>query len=292
MRSIVSILTLTLAIVSCSGKPAPGKHTLALEKPAYRLDQPLKSWRLADELLEISGISWINDRQLLAIEDATRNLYVLDLSQGAAVSRKTPITVSASGKLDIEDVTLVGPTAYTLRSNGELIEIDGWDKQATARELPSGLPDGLNVEGICFDPVSGNLLLAEKDRLGKKKKMKKSHEERAIYSFDPRTGKLLPEPFLEIGPEAMAKMGGGKGSFNPSAIAVHPKTKEIYVLGSAGIKGLACFGRDGELKWFTPISNARMPQPEGLCFAPDGTLFISSEGNGKTPGQLFEFAAP
>ncbi|RYZ20259.1 MAG: hypothetical protein EOO16_17270 [Chitinophagaceae bacterium] len=284
------LLLLSASLASCMGKNAPEKEEqeVALEKPAYRLDEPQKSWPLAADLLEVSGITWVNNRQLLAIEDATRNIYVLDLGKQGAISHKAPLPAGDGSKLDLEDVALLGKTAYALRSNGNLLEVNGWETQPAVRELATELPGRFNVEGLCYDPATGKLLLAMKEPLGKKKK--KAGDSRDVYVYDPKAGRLMPEPLLVIGPDVVAKMGNGKGGFNPSAIAVHPVSKEIYVLGSAGIKGLACFGRDGELKWFSPIADALMPQPEGLCFAPDGTLYISTEGNGKKPAQLFEFA--
>lgn len=32
-----------------------------------------------------------------------------------------------------------------------------------------------------------------------------------------------------------------------------------------------------------------MPQPKGICFSPDGVLYISSEWKAGKPGKLFEF---
>ena len=37
------------------------------------------------------------------------------------------------------------------------------------------------------------------------------------------------------------------------------------------------------------IDKELMPQPEGICFSPEGKLYISSEGKKGEPGNLFEF---
>ena len=54
---------------------------------------------------------------------------------------------------------------------------------------------------------------------------------------------------------------------------------------------MAVYNRNGQLVSFQAIDPDLMPQPEGICFSPDGTLFISSEGKKGDPGNLFEFKA-
>ncbi|MEO6905999.1 MAG: SdiA-regulated domain-containing protein, partial [Ginsengibacter sp.] len=80
-----------------------------------------------------------------------------------------------------------------------------------------------------------------------------------------------------------------KISFNPSAIAIHPITHEIYLLSTKDNKCMAVYNRDGKLISFQSIDSDLMPQPEGICFSPDGKLYISSEGKKGDPGNLFEF---
>ena len=52
---------------------------------------------------------------------------------------------------------------------------------------------------------------------------------------------------------------------------------------------MAVFSHDGVLKSYQTIDKEMMPQPEGICFSPDGKLYISSEGKKGEPGNLFEF---
>ena len=84
-------------------------------------------------------------------------------------------------------------------------------------------------------------------------------------------------------------MVGNKIKFNPSAIAVHPETNDIYILSTRDTKCMAVFSRDGKLKSFQLIDEDLMPQPEGICFSPEGVLYISSEGKKGEPGNLFQF---
>ncbi len=71
-----------------------------------------------------------------------------------------------------------------------------------------------------------------------------------------------------------------KGSFKPSAIAVHPQTGDIYVVASVG-KALLVYSREGLLLHVKSLDPDLFPQPEGMCFGRDGTLYIAHEGAGK-----------
>ena len=97
------------------------------------------------------------------------------------------------------------------------------------------------------------------------------------------------EPFMLIEKKDFKKIADEKFNFYPSAIGVHPITGDIYVLSTKDTKGLARFSHDGKLKDFQWIDKGLMPQPEGLCFSPDGTLFISSEGKHGKPAQILRF---
>lgn len=47
----------------------------------------------------------------------------------------------------------------------------------------------------------------------------------------------------------------------------------------------------GTIKAFQFIDKDLMPQPEGICFSPEGELYISSEGKKGEAWKLFEFDA-
>ena len=66
-------------------------------------------------------------------------------------------------------------------------------------------------------------------------------------------------------------------NFRPSDIAIHPQTKEIYMLEGAKPK-LLILDKNGVAKNGYSLSKKIFPQPEGITFSPDGDLYISSEG--------------
>ena len=66
-------------------------------------------------------------------------------------------------------------------------------------------------------------------------------------------------------------------SFAPSGIAKHPVTGFYYVLSSVGRLLVICDDA-GNLEHVHFLKSKVFIQPEGICFAPDGTMFISNEG--------------
>ena len=255
----------------------------------YDLSHPKKKWKLPQSLLEISGNSWIDKDRLLIIEDLHPNLYILNLKDTTAIIEKTiSFKEDIDGKkFDVEDIVVVNTTAYALWSHGTIYKITDWQNKPQVKEVKTFLSKGNNTEGICYDPVSQNLLIACKedaDEQGEKKST------RAIYQYNIAGDSLLTVPFMTIHKKDFKKLTGEKESFYPSAIAVHPVTHDIYILSSKDTKCMAVFTHEGKLKSFQLIDKNLLPQPEGICFAPDGTLYISTEGKTGGSGYIFQFA--
>jgi uncharacterized protein YjiK len=253
----------------------------------YDLSKPDNSWRLPADLIEVSGNTWLAPDRFILIEDLHANLYVVKTGDKGTILEKTiPFANNDKDKFDIEDVTLVDNVVYALWSHGSLFKITDWDGNPQVKEIPTSLTKKNNTEGLCFDPVTKKLLIACKDESGLPDEKKST---KAVYLFDIATEKLDPKPFLVIKKSDFETLAGSKISFNPSAIAIHPVTHEIYLLSTRDNKCMAVYSRDGQLKSFQAIDKSLMPQPESICFSPEGTLYISSEGKKGEPGNLFEF---
>ena len=74
----------------------------------------------------------------------------------------------------------------------------------------------------------------------------------------------------------MKNEANGK-NFKPSGIAVHPKTGQTFIIASDG-KKLLVLSEKGQKEALISLNPKTYRQPEGICFSPDGDLFISSEG--------------
>ena len=253
----------------------------------YDLKNPTQSWRLPSALVEVSGNTWVDKNHFILIEDLHPNLYLIKLdSKKALLEKEIPFQKNEKDKFDIEDVTLVDDVVYALWSHGVLFKISNWRSAPDVQKISTFLSKKNNAEGLCYDPVTKKLLIANKDDSGLKDEKKSS---KAVYSFDMALQKLDTSPFLVIKEKNFETMVGNKIKFNPSAIAVHPETNDIYILSTRDTKCMAVFSRDGKLKSFQLIDEDLMPQPEGICFSPEGVLYISSEGKKGEPGNLFQF---
>jgi len=259
----------------------------------YELDQPDKSWELPKKLEEISGLGYIDKHRLVCVQDEKGNIYIFNLKSGE-VERK----VEFGDDGDFEGIEIVNKNAWVLKSNGTLYEVKDFlkDKEPQVKKYKTALSAKNDTEGLCYDPISNNLLIACKGNPFVDKKSGK--EFKAIYTFDLKTKLLKSKPIFliemdtikfyknyntmsEMGIEVLAYLDDSKGdlSFQPSGIAIHPITGNFYVLGSVG-KLLLVFSREGEMLAIIDLKSKVHPQPEGICFSPDGTMYISNEGDG------------
>jgi hypothetical protein len=259
-----------------------------LESYKYDLAHPQKKYELPQELFEISGNAWVDKNHLLIIEDLHPNLYLIRLENNKGVIEKTvPFKEETPDKkFDVEDVTLVNGTAYALWSHGKIFKVSNWQNKPVTQEIKTFLSKDNNTEGICYDPVSHNILIACKNESDVEDEKKST---RAIYQFDLSADTLMSTPFMLIHKKDFKKETDEDVQFFPSAIAVHPVTHDIYILSTKDTKCMAVFSHSGKLKSFELIDKELLPQPEGICFAPDGSLFISTEGKKGETGYIFEF---
>jgi uncharacterized protein YjiK len=253
----------------------------------YDLKNPNHTWKLPPQLVEVSGNTWIDKDHLILIEDLHADLYYVKIDDKSATLEKTvPFASQDKEKFDIEDVTYVNNIVYALWSHGVLFKITDWQTKPVVEKIKTGLKKENNTEGLCYDPVTQKLLIACKDDAGVPDEKKST---KAVYLFDMTQEKLIDKPFLLINKKDFESVAGDKISFNPSAIAIHPITHDIYLLTTRDNKGMAVFSHEGGLKSYQIIDKDLMPQPEGICFSPEGKLYISSEGKKGEPGNLFEF---
>ena len=260
----------------------------AVEKPffGYYLNNPDKKYKLPTDLEEISGLSYYKENKLATVQDEEGVLYIYDLDEEKIVSE---IKFARSG--DFEGVETEGFHAYTTRSDGTIFAFpvtEGVYRNAT--EYDTDLSRSNNVEGIAYIKEPHGLLLALKgdaDLKGKKEKGK------AFYFFDLEKEELRNKPLFKLTRQQLEayskkqKLNIEVNDFKPSGLAVHPHSNDLYVLSHLG-KLLVVTDLTGEIKGVAKLDMKLLRQPEGLCFTPDGTLFIASEGRGGR-GYLLEY---
>ena len=253
----------------------------------YDFTHPSKRWVLSDSLIEISGIAWLGDNKMMAIEDLHPLLYTLQLGDTAGkIISKVSFKETEKEKYDMEDMAIIGDTVYALWSHGAVFKIWGLDKKISVKKTKTWLSKENNTEGMAFDPVTGNLLIACKDESDIADDKKST---RSVFEFDVKADSLMTTPFMLIHKKDFKDLTGEKIEFYPSAIAVHPVTHDVYIMSTKDTKCIAQFSHEGQLKVFQYLDKDMMLQPEGICFDPQGNLYISTEGKHGVPPYIYKF---
>ena len=270
---------------------------------SYNLEQPEAVWQLPAELREISGLAFSGDSTLAAVQDEDAKIYLLSSSSGKLLN-----VYNFGKKGDYEGITMVGSTAWAVKSNGELFRVEQFSEaRPVVTKYTTPLSAANNVEGLVYDRETNSLLLACKGKPGLKNG-EKYEGFKAIYSFGLDELKLntTPKYLIDLSViEAFRSQGtirefyikttkkSGLISdalfFEPSGIAIHPQNNHLYVISHTA-KLLLVLNREGEIIHIQRLDPSLFNQPEGICFSPDGTLFISNEG-GKGQGSVLKFKA-
>jgi uncharacterized protein YjiK len=282
----MNILYSFLLLLSCQGAP----HF----EFQYDLDKPTRVMMLEHPKLdEISGLSPAPvTGELCAISDESGDVYFLNSQTGALVRS---LSFRLTG--DFEGVEWTGTCLYAMKSDGDLFEIDQYEGDHSSYVLhKTPLKKEQDIEGLCFDPKRNALLMVSKGK-------PESPISRNVYAFDLKNKQFQETPVFTWDPEQVEatrkknktpvkdkdskdkekdkeKEKEDKEYFSPSGIAIHPITGHVYVISSAK-RRLAVFDpADGAILHVQKLDKEIFPQPEGICFFPDGVMYISSEGKG------------
>ncbi|MES2518170.1 MAG: SdiA-regulated domain-containing protein [Bacteroidota bacterium] len=227
----------------------------------YDFENPSEKYVLSQKLKEISGLSYFKNNQLACVNDEEGKIFIYDLSKKEIVDK---IPFGKDG--DYEGVEVVGDEVFVLKSNGK---VKGFKIGLPfEREIDCTNPDVIEYEGLTYDPKTKHLLLAAKERV------KGKDDKKMIYAYDFEKKVLFKN--IGIPEEQVTDEANGK-EFKPSGIAVHPKTGQIFIIASSG-KKLLVLAEDGHKEALISLNPKTFRQPEGICFSPEGDLFISSEG--------------
>lgn len=261
---------------------------------SFDFHRPERTYVLPTELLEVSGLTDVDQHTVACLQDEAATMYLYDLRTGSVV-KKLPF--GAPG--DFEGLTRVGDQYFALRSDGLVFRtyIDG--TTATVLDTFRLAVPHHNIEGLGFDEARKRVLVAPKDFL---KGDKRTRSLRYIYAFDPVTEKLDARPALTIDLEVLERQAHEAGIPFPmrttdngrsvpalklrlSSVAVQPGTGHYYLL-SALDHCVVVLDGPGNLVALHQLEPHLFPKPEGITFLPDGRLLISNEGKDAPPTLL------
>jgi len=296
-----SLLSLFVLLFFACGSDHPQKKE---EFPdfdfRYDLEAPDQTFKMPDELDEISGLGLTPDgKYLIAVQDEDGTIFYLNKDDGE-VERDLDFWKDG----DYEGVEVVGNDIFVIKSSGTLYRVrqpgEGHLKVDKFNQFLSGKND---VEGLGYEAASGRLLLSCKGVAGEEEELQ---FKKAVYAFNLRTMQIDSTPELLISLEdVQAYLGTSpairkleklmdyfsldKSSFvfSPSGIAVHPLTGNYYITSSVG-KLLMVVDPGGQILHIEKLEKEVHPQPEGIGFDTDGTMYIANEGKGGK-GQIHRF---
>jgi hypothetical protein len=277
---------------------------------------PTRQLQLSAELREISGIAFDARGRLFAHGDENGTIWQLDPSKGTvlksfalAAPTATAATDGAAAKgdggkkhhkkggkdggeggkkaaeaaadgtvhADFEDIQVVGDRIYLIASTGQLYETrEGADGERVPFTLiDTGLGAKCEIEGMSYDEASRALLL-----LCKHASVAEWRDKVVVVGFSLARRQLEAKPRLVVDYADLARVTGAK-AFHGSALVRAPRTG-TFVMIAGPQETYAEVSSTGRVLGGGRLDRRYHRQPEGLAFAPDGSLLMSDEAAGKT----------
>ncbi|MBO9634305.1 MAG: hypothetical protein J7578_14415 [Chitinophagaceae bacterium] len=259
-RTIACILTIVL-IAGFTGCTGQGRSFVP-SIPGY--DASKKQTVVLDkDLLEISGMFWLANSTIAAINDEEGKVFLIDPEDGDYHVRKF------GKKRDYEDIVQLDTFYFVLESNGNIHRVP-INVKHVEEEYEFHRKKKIEFESLYIDPNNRLILLSKEQRESKKGVL--------AYSFDPITMQYSDTPVYTIRWKDIRNMlKNNNAEFKPSAAAIHPIKKTLFIVASIG-KAMLETTLDGEVLAAWQLNPDQFPQPEGLTFAPNGDMYISNEG--------------
>jgi len=249
---------------------------------------------LEKALTEISGLAYDSNKDvLIAHNDEKGHVYEINKSDGSILADH-----KFGGKGDYESVEYLDGNYVIASSQGKLHFYDIITQKT--RSIKTNLSSKNDLEGMCLSPDNQQLLLACKGQAREKSSTKHT---KLVYAYDLKSNRLLDNPFLKINDQDLKRMVENKHSnesksqlkslinrvkhFSPSGIAIHPKTKEYYLISARGSL-LIIIDKFKNLKEVVFLNENTNKQPEGISFDKNANLYISTEGHGLS-AKIFKF---
>jgi hypothetical protein len=136
-------------------------------------------------------------------------------------------------------------------------------------------------EGMCYSKEKGYLLVSCKGD------PEPESVKRNVFAFDLQKKKLLKKPFFTIDARKLNVYDPGK-SFNPSGIAIHPKSHDIYMIGTRSLKLIIRLDSKGrKILGEKKLKGRVFKQPEGISFLKNGDLVLASEAQDNSQAKIF-----
>jgi uncharacterized protein YjiK len=249
----------------------------------YDLKKPQKM-ELGKVLNEISGLTWYpNNNALLAISDSKEKVFEINLEK-RKLKDYTDKVVGPQN--DLEDLVQVDSMLFLLSSKGiiYLVANKGKNDSLGTQAFSFTSSEHNDFETLYFDPSAHSLIMVCKT-CGPDK----GDQVHSAYRFDLDTRRFDTAAFYTIDDkDVKATIKDDKAKFRPSAAAINPLNKRLYMLSSAG-NLLVVLDTRGQVVEAYNLNPDDFPQAEGIAFAPNGDMYISNEAKYGGKATLLSF---
>ena len=262
LQIVIVLCSLSGLLISCGAKSDKNAYR---STDAYDIANP-KIINLPASIEEISGIAYYpKDTSVFAIIDEDGILFKISLNDPKKIKEWR-----FGKRRDYEDVILKDSIFYVLVSNGDVekLKFNGDSINVEQYQFPDASKKTNEFESLYYDPATDKKIILCKDCEDDKKGN--------ISSFALVDSAMGYENYAAINTQAIFDKLGRREKIKPSAAAVNPVTKELYILCSVN-KLLVIQDAQGNLKDVIELNPKIYKQPEGIAFTPAGDLIISNE---------------
>lgn len=273
---MLAILLLQLSL-SCAPSSSELKK-LPFPNPYNLAD--FQKIKLQDDLEEISGLQWVGDDQLWAIEDESSIIYKIDPKNGKILKKRK----FAKNK-DIEDLLELNGVAWVLQSNGTLYEVESpLTKYEETKKYTFPIKEKRDFEAIVASQTESALYI-----FCKACRWDGSPEQASVFRFDLETKSYDSIPIAILKRDEIQPLLTSQKKelldIQPSAVAFHPIENQFYILSSSG-NWLLITDKKFSPKEAYRLEPRLFKQPEGITFDTKGNMYISNEAQDGEPNIL------
>lgn len=271
-------------LISCDVKSQDNQNTFfqfSVKESTYNFKSP-KTILLSNELNEISGLGYNKkDKTIYCNNDEEGIIFEISKETGTVINK-----LSFSGDGDYEGIEQIKEQIAVVKNNGNIYLFNNVTNES--KKIKTPLSTKNDIEGLSYNEATNQLLIACKG-----KSIKKHHKGKVVYSYDLTNEVFNLKPLIDIkkkkitsflyekkkdlSKKQLKKIKKRIASFAPSGIAIHPKTKELFVISARG-SILLRITEKAEIKEVVFFNELENPQPEGICFDAQANLYISTEG--------------
>ena len=253
------------------------------ESGYFDLQHPSSIQFLPTGLLPFSEITSLDSMHLMAMQGKGGNSLVLLNTDSTSFSLVSPLT----SDITLSSFVQVDSLLYLFDEKMDVfVSAFPYDSSST-RKLSNTRPNWTSTSA-CFHKTTHRIYFNPEVENPTANRL------RSVYTFNVNKNRFTSAPLFSFDVDEIERFAAENGirihanritelkdtvhglTIIPNAIAVHPKTNEVYILSGTD-RSLIVFDQFGVVKNYSELDASLFPNPTGLTFAQNGDLLISNE---------------